>query len=209
MQYQLDARQQAIIPIAAFTATGQMEKLDVALNAGLDAGLTLSEVKEILLQLYAYCGFPRSLNGLSCFMSVVKSRSEKGLSDDAGRTATPPPADWNSVQAGSLTQTQLVGQPVSGPLFDFAPAIDVWLKAHLFGDVFQRDVLDWQDREWATISALAVLGGVNSQLKSHFAICLNIGILPEQLTEFITILEQHCGAGIGENARTVLDECLV
>lgn len=47
MQYQLDARQQAIIPIAAFTATGQMEKLDVALNAGLDAGLTLNEVKEI------------------------------------------------------------------------------------------------------------------------------------------------------------------
>ena len=175
----------------------------------LDAGLTLNEVKEILLQLYAYCGFPRSLNGLSCFMSVVKSRSEKGLSDDEGRTATPPPADWNSVQAGSLTQTQLVGQPVSGPLFDFAPAIDVWLKAHLFGDIFQRDVLDWQDREWVTVSALAVLGGVNSQLKSHFAICLNIGILPEQLSEFITILEQHCGAGIGENARTVLDECLV
>ena len=58
-----------------------------------------------------------------------------------------------------------------------------------------------------TVSALAVLGGVNSQLKSHFAICLNIGILPEQLSEFITILEQHCGAGIGENARRVLDEC--
>ena len=71
MQYQLDARQQAIIPIVAFTATGQMEKLDVALNAGLDAGLTLSEVKEILLQLYAYCGFPRSLNGLSCYARTV------------------------------------------------------------------------------------------------------------------------------------------
>ena len=66
MQYQLDARQQAIIPIAAFTATGQMEKLDVALNAGLDAGLTLNEA-----QLYAYCGFPRSLNGRSCYARTV------------------------------------------------------------------------------------------------------------------------------------------
>ncbi|BEJ33971.1 hypothetical protein M3B74_06760 [Citrobacter freundii] len=32
----------------------------------LDAGLTLNEA-----QLYAYCGFPRSLNGLSCYARTV------------------------------------------------------------------------------------------------------------------------------------------
>lgn len=207
MQHQLDARQQAIIPIAAFTATGQSEKLDAALNAGLDAGLTLNEAKEILQQLYAYCGFPRSLNGLACLMSVVKNRRERGITDPEGNPATPPTEGWDSFLAGSCTQTQLVGHPVSGPLFDFAPAIDVWLKAHLFGDIFQRDVLNWKMRELATISALAVLGGVDSQLKSHFAICLNIGITTDQLIEFIAILEQHCGAEIATNARALVDEC--
>jgi alkylhydroperoxidase/carboxymuconolactone decarboxylase family protein YurZ len=34
----LNAKQQSIITIAAFTASGNMEKLKTALNEGLDAG---------------------------------------------------------------------------------------------------------------------------------------------------------------------------
>jgi len=53
----LNAKQQGIIPIAAFTANGDLEKLKVALNEGLAAGLTVNEIKEILVQMYAYTGF--------------------------------------------------------------------------------------------------------------------------------------------------------
>src|SRR5579871_4905873 len=60
----LTARQQAIVPIAALAAAGTMAKLNSVLNDGMDAGLTVSDAKEILLQLYAYAGFPRSLNAL-------------------------------------------------------------------------------------------------------------------------------------------------
>jgi alkylhydroperoxidase/carboxymuconolactone decarboxylase family protein YurZ len=38
-------------------------------------------------------------------------------------------------------------------LFDFAPAIDEYLKTHLFGDIFERDSVDWQSRELATAGA--------------------------------------------------------
>ncbi|MDN0077789.1 hypothetical protein QU481_23625 [Crenobacter sp. SG2303] len=48
----LSARQQAIAPIAAFTATGEMPSLNGALNQGLDAGLSISDSKEILIQLF-------------------------------------------------------------------------------------------------------------------------------------------------------------
>lgn len=61
-------------------------------------------------------------------------------------------------------------------MFDFAPAIDRFLKAHLFGDVFSRDNLDWRSREVATIAALATLTGTESQLRSHFSIGLNTGL---------------------------------
>ncbi len=54
----LSARQQAIPLIAAFMATSDMPRLNAALNQGLDAGLTVSETREILVQLYAYVGFP-------------------------------------------------------------------------------------------------------------------------------------------------------
>lgn len=168
MSMSLSVRQQAAIPVAAFTARGDIEKLENALNDGLTMGLTINELKEILVQLYAYCGFPRSLNALSCLMNVVDARKKEGIQDEEGATATPMPADWNSLQFGTENQTRLVGQPVSGALFTFSPAIDVYLKAHLFGDIFQRDVLDWQTRELVTIAALSAMEGVNSQLNEPF-----------------------------------------
>src|SRR6185369_13985594 len=78
----LSSKQQGIIPIAAFTAKGDLEKLKVSLNEGLDAGLTVNEIKEILVQLYAYAGFPRSLNGIGTFMGVMEDRQKKGIKDE-------------------------------------------------------------------------------------------------------------------------------
>jgi len=58
----LSPKQHGIVAISAFTANGDQEKLKTALNEGLNAGLSVNEIKEILVQLYAYAGFPRSLN---------------------------------------------------------------------------------------------------------------------------------------------------
>ena len=45
---QLNPKQQSIIAISSFTANGNLEKLKGALNEGLDAGLTVNEIKEVL-----------------------------------------------------------------------------------------------------------------------------------------------------------------
>jgi hypothetical protein len=39
----------------------------------------VNEIKEVLIQMYAYCGFPRSLNGINIFMSVLEERKKKGI----------------------------------------------------------------------------------------------------------------------------------
>src|SRR4029434_1144955 len=87
----LSAKQHGIIPIAALTATGDLDKLRPALHAGLDAGLTVHEIKEILVQMYAYAGFPRSLNGITTFMAVMDERHAKGITDEIGKDASPVP----------------------------------------------------------------------------------------------------------------------
>jgi 4-carboxymuconolactone decarboxylase len=46
-QNMLNLKQQSIIPIAAFTANGDIGRLKPALNQGLDAGLTVNEIKEV------------------------------------------------------------------------------------------------------------------------------------------------------------------
>jgi alkylhydroperoxidase/carboxymuconolactone decarboxylase family protein YurZ len=51
----LNAQQQSIVSIAALTAVGDLEHLKTELNTGLDAELTINEIKEVLVQLYAYC----------------------------------------------------------------------------------------------------------------------------------------------------------
>ncbi len=205
MQEHFSDKELAIIPIAAFTASGELEKLKTSLNKGLNAGLTVSETKEVLVQMYAYTGFPRSLNALGTFMSVVGERKQQGISDPQGESSSSLPTEESSLSFGTKNQTKLVGQPVSGPLFDFAPEIDLYLKAHLFGDIFQRDVLTWKERELATIAALANMQGVNGQLQAHFGISLNNGITPALLKEFIGEIKQHCGENIATNAQQVLD----
>lgn len=188
----LTNRQQAIAPIAAFAAAGNMTGLEAALNKGLNAGLSIDDAKEILVQLYAYAGFPRSLNALGQLMKVTEVRRQQGIKDTPGREPSHAiPVGDALLAAGTANQTKLVGAPVKGPLFDFAPTIDRYLKTHLFGDIFERDNLDWQSRELATVGMLAALSGVESQLQSHIKISLNTGLSATQLRQLARVLSEQ------------------
>jgi alkylhydroperoxidase/carboxymuconolactone decarboxylase family protein YurZ len=204
----LNARQQNIVTIAAFTASGDMDTLSSALNSGLDAGLTVNEIKEVLVQLYAYAGFPRSLNALNVFMSVLKDRETQGITDEQGREASPLPANTSSIELGTKNQTRLSGKPVTGGVYAFAPVIDQFLKGHLFGDIFGRDILDDQSRELATIAALANMQGVNAQLQAHFGIGMNTRLTEAQLNGLVAVLGDTVGTAQADNARDVLNKLL-
>jgi 4-carboxymuconolactone decarboxylase len=196
----LTARQQAILPIAAFTASGDMPGLDAALRQGLDAGLGINEIKEVLVQLYAYTGFPRSLNALGAFMKVLDARKAQGITDAQGPEPGPLPPAERMLEAGTANQIQLVGAPVAGPLFEFAPQVDRYLKEHLFGAIFARDNLGWQDRELATLGALAAPPGVDSQLGSHMRISRNVGLGEAQLQQVVSVLRERVSAEVADRA---------
>lgn len=204
----LTPNQQRMIPIAAFTANGDLHRLNTAVAAGLDAGLSVNEIKEIMIQLYAYAGFPRALNALGVLMNTVETRKAAGIKDEAGPAATPLPANKTSQEFGQEVQTQLVGKPVSGPLFDFAPAINQFLQSHLFGDLFGRGILDYQGREIATVSALASMDGVDSQLKSHIAIANNVGLNQKQLRALATVLADTVGKQEGMRTEQAINAVL-
>lgn len=53
----LSAREQAIVAIASYTGKGDLEHLPTALAKGLEVSMTINEIKEVLIQAYAYCGF--------------------------------------------------------------------------------------------------------------------------------------------------------
>ncbi|MFK3640470.1 carboxymuconolactone decarboxylase family protein [Pseudomonas protegens] len=205
----LSRRQQTIPLIAAFMATSDMPNLNTALNQGLDAGLTISETREILVQLYAYVGFPRSLNALNELMAVVQARKQRGIEDAPGQEPSrASPIGDELLAAGTTNQTRISGAPVTGPVFEFAPVINRFLQTHLFGDIFERDNLDWQSRELATVGALAATPGVEPQLRSHMAASLRVGLSTAQLLEVTELLKKHGDVHTAERANSALAQAL-
>ena len=174
MDNTLTRKELAIIDLSAAIARGDQAALATALNTGFEAGLTLNEAKELVGQLYAYCGFPRALNAVATLMKVAVEKHPV-----EGRAPNPPPAG-KAIDFGTANQTKLCGGEVKGPLFDFHPQLDEYLKAHLFGDIFARDNVDWRTRELATIAALAARSETEPQMKSHIGIGKVNGVTDEQ-----------------------------
>ncbi len=203
----LNAREQSIVTISALTATGDLENLRNALNAGLDSGLTVNEIKDVLVQLYAYCGFPRSLNGINAFMSVLEDRKKRGINDKTGKTATLIADIGDKYERGRKTLETLTGQPQPKPakgFGEFSPTIDRFLKEHLFADIFDSDVLTYRQRELATISALAAMPGVQPQLESHLAMGMNTGLTESELSQAFDLIEKHVSREPAEIVRRSL-----
>lgn len=205
----LSTKQQAIPLIAAFMAASDMPKLNATLNQGLDAGLTVSEAKEILVQLYAYVGFPKSLNALGELRKVVEDRKQRGIQDAPGREpsrAIPTGEELRAV--GTANQTKIAGRVVAGKLFEFAPVINEFLRDHLFGAIFERDNLDWKSRELATVGALAATSGVEAQLRSHMAASMRVGLTAAQLRQLTQILAERGDEQAAERASAALTQAL-
>lgn len=186
-------KDKSIVEISIFTAIGNLKELEKSVNLGLDNELTVNEIKEIMVQLYAYCGFPRSLNTLGVLSNTVDERKASGKVTEVGRESTPIPSDRNSLVYGTQVQTKIVGMEVKGGIYDFAPMADRYLKAHLFGDIFGQDILDYRTRELVTVAALASMDGVNPQFQAHIGISKNVGVTDDELNGTIEVLKDKLG----------------
>ena len=205
----LTSREQAIVAVASYTGKGDLEHLKAAFVRALEAGMTINEVNEVLIHAYAYCGFPRSLRAIQTFMRVVDERKANGINDKVGREASVITDSGNRYELGRDVLAEISGVPADAPKAGyalFAPVIERFLKEHLFADLFERDLLTYRERELATVSILAGVGGVEPMFKSHAAICLHLGIMPEQLSALLNIVETNLGKNYSEPLRIVLNQ---
>ena len=191
MKKVLDNKQQHMVAIAALEAKGDMKRLKDAINGGIDNGLTVNEIKEALSQLYAYTGFPRSLNALNMLKQVTEERKANGLETPEGKDADPMPHNYDALKAGTEVQTKLVGGTPYN--YSFAPQTDFYLKSHLFGDIFSRNNLSHKERELVTVSALSALKGCEAQLKSHINGARNMGLSDDEIRSIPAALKAFAG----------------
>ena len=204
----LNTKQKHLINISAYTSKSDVANLKIALNEALDAGLTINEINEALAQLYAYVGFPPSIRGINSFSEVVKEREAKGINDEKGKEATPVTDNNTKYKRGEKAQMIVTGLTAEQltTLFAFNPLMDVFLKEHLFADIFDRDILTYIERELVTVTSLASVH--DPFVRSHIGGAFNVGVSENQLRELFSIIENKVGKKEADTARKVLDEVL-
>lgn len=189
-QKHLTSRQLSLAECACLEAQGDMVRLEAAINSALDSDVSVNELKEAFSQLYAYTGFPRSLNALNLLKSVAGARVKAGKPVPEGKSWTRPDV-WDNaadgLSVGTAVQTKLTGGVPYN--YDFCPQVDFYLKSHLFGDIFAGGVLSPAEREIVTVAALSGLKGVESQLASHKRGAVSMGNTQEQVDELCAYLD--------------------
>ncbi len=83
----------------------------------------------------------------------------------------------------------------------------LWAVAQevLFGDVWERPILDARDRALITVSALMALYRTD-QLRGHIRRALGSGVTQEEISELITHVAFYAGFPTGANAAVVAKE---
>lgn len=76
----LDLRARQIATVAALTALGNAPvQLRAHIDMALNAGCTREELKEVIIQMAVYAGFPAALNGMAAAREVFEARDREGL----------------------------------------------------------------------------------------------------------------------------------
>ncbi len=184
----LTERQKGLAACACLMAQGDVKRLEPAVRTALDNGVSVNELKEVFSQLYAYAGFPRSLNALGVLSKVLEKRDANWKEGKPWKR----PEAWDDArkayELGKEKQTRLTGQPFD---YAFCPQDDYYLKSHLFGDIFASDQLTEAEREIVTVAALSGLSGVSPQLAAHKKGAVNMGNAPETVEELTRYLTQE------------------
>jgi alkylhydroperoxidase/carboxymuconolactone decarboxylase family protein YurZ len=207
----LSAKQEQLVTIASYTAISDAINLNHSLNKGLDAGLSINEIKEIFLQLNLYCGFPRGIRGVDIFIQVLAERKERGIQDNQGQAPSPVSDPQSKYERGEEVQMQLNGMSRETLRFGamgFIPKIDKQLKEYIFADVYESDLLTYAEREIVTVSALLTMNDIEPQAQFHMNTAFQVGLKQEEIEQIVSIIEFHFGKLKGDTGRTLLSNVI-
>jgi 4-carboxymuconolactone decarboxylase len=205
----LDLKSKEIAVVAALTAMGTAQpQLKVHINGALNTGSSINEVKEVILQMAVYSGFPSCLNGMNALKDVLNERQEHGIKDEIGKTATNA-IQMDRLKLGEQELSKLDSAQVDrlkNAYNDFSPELVKLTLEFGYADIFSRDNLNPKHRQIATIAALTALGNAQPQLKFHINAGLNIGLTVENVKEIMLLMSVYSGFPSAVNGTNILKE---
>ena len=206
----LDLKSKEIAVVAALTAIGTAyPQLKVHLNGALNVGCTINEVKEVILQMAAYAGFPCCINAMNAFKEVLKDRQEHSIEDTPGIPPTNEPGNATRYEIGASELSQLDRFQVDcldEAFRDISPELVKFMLEFGYADIYARNNLEKTYRQIATIAALTALGNAQPQLKFHINAGLNIGLTIENVREIMLLMSVYVGFPAAINGTSILKQ---
>ncbi|KAB8334673.1 carboxymuconolactone decarboxylase [Scytonema tolypothrichoides VB-61278] len=199
----LSLKSREFATLAMVTALGnQSHSVQAHVKGALRAGATETEIKELLLQMTVYAGYPKTLAAVTAAQQIFADLKQRGIP-----AASPQPDLESRRQAESnearyrrgleaLNQiSKASGEAVVKSFEDIAPDLGRYILEFSYGDVFSRPNLDLKTRELATVSALTGLNTTASELplKVHINGALNVGANRQEIVEAIIHMIPYVG----------------
>ena len=184
----LDARQSALVMLAALTAIQMSAPLEAQAGSALRGGASAADIRETLYQCAPYVGFPRVEAALAVVNPVLKAH---GAALPLEKQATVD--EKTRLADGIAVQKKIFGGEHIDALRANAPegqkaVIANYLSAFCFGDLYTRKVLDLKMRELVTFSAIVALGGCDPQARAHAAANVNVGNSKQNLVDALAVM---------------------
>lgn len=206
----LENKEKEIVAISSLIAQRAIPEMKVHFNGALNTGNTINEVKEVIVQMSGYVGFPKSICAMNTFKEVLDERKAQGIVDVEGIGRTDKESS-DRLKRGSETLALLDKnqEQVLHDLFDeFSPELIQYVLEYGYGDIYQQDYLGSKPRQIATIGALATLGTAPSQLKFHIKAGMNVGLTESEIKEIMLLMTVYSGFPSAINGLNILKEVI-
>ncbi len=204
----LDNKSKEVAAVASLVAQRAIPEMKVHFNGALNSGCTVNEVKELVLHMSAYIGFPKTICAMNTLKEVLTERKTEGINDKQGKE-TITNDNRTRYDRGSEYLFQLDAnqeQLLKETYDDFSPELVHFVIEYGYGDIYSRETLDKKYRQIATISALTTMGNAPSQLNFHICAGLNIGLTADEIKEVMLLMSVYAGFPASINGMNCLKE---
>jgi 4-carboxymuconolactone decarboxylase len=162
-----------LIDVVVLAVLGKRQELGQRIDQALAAGCSGQDLREALLMVLPYGGFPRALSALQELSSQVAADPEPS-----------PPLDDSLRARGESVFRTVYGDQADRVLAGLAaaqPELPEWILCDAYGKVIGRPGLSLADREVLGVALLTALDQP-VQLQGHIRGGLRVGAAPERLS---------------------------
>ena len=160
--------------LCAAAAAGRGDALHGLTTKAMAAGCSAGEIREALLTLVPFCGFPRALDAFAAIRPVLGAQTD---SPDRGASATRGAAFFDLVYGRDAAK-------VRANLAALDAGAAAWIESDAYGRVLSRPGISASLRERIGVVLLAAQG-LRTQLSGHIRGAMNCGATAGEIAAFV------------------------